>query len=144
MTVPFVLAEGALSPIQRGVRDYFTRGGSVVTIAVVLSFCVLMVGIVYVLTRRLAVRSGAAPSAKQLFRSGLDHVALTPPQRTMLIAVAAAERIDNPTVLLLSRPIFDHHVDKWLALKDRPQIDDKTRSIIRTARELRAALYPPR
>ncbi len=138
------LGQGDLTPIQRGVRDHFIEGGSILTAALVLAFCLLMVGFVYVVTRRMAIRSGTTPSGKQLFRLGLDGVSLSAPQRMMLSAVAIAERVENPAVLLLSRPLFDQHVDRWLGLKDLAQIDDKTRSKIQTARELRAALFPPR
>lgn len=138
------LAEGTLTDIQRGVRDHFVEGGSILTVAVVVTVCLLAVGLAYWLTRRLAIRSGAAASEKHLFASALDLVNLSTPQRTMLTAVATAERVENPAVLLLSRPLFDQHVDRWLGLKDRPQIDDKARAQIRTARELRAALFPPR
>lgn len=138
------MAQESLTPTQRGVRDHFVEGGSMVSVLLVVAFCALMIGLVYLLTRRSSIRSGGTPSRKQLFRSGLDLVPLSDAQRSMLCSVVSSERVENPCVLLLSRPLFDRHVDRWLDLKHRDTIDDRTRTQIRTARELRAALFPPR
>lgn len=138
------LAEGGLTETQQAVRDYFQRGGSILMAAAVIVVCLGIVGLVYWLTRRQAARLNTNDDPQGLFRFGLDRLPLTDDQRVFLSAVSRSEGLEHPTTLLLSRTLFDRHVDAWLDIRNQPRIDERLRTRIQTARQLRALLFPNR
>lgn len=138
------LAEGGLTQTQQAVRDQFQRGGSILTAAAVVGVCLGIVGLVYWLTRRQAARLNTSDDPHGLFRFGLDRLPLTDDQRVLLSAVSRSERLEHPATLLLSRTLYDRHVDAWLDIRNQPRIDERLRTRIQTAGQLRALLFPNR
>ncbi len=104
-----------LTDAQRAVRDHFTRGGSIVQVLVVI-LAVAAVFVVAVLLSHRQLSDGSAHNPndpQRLFRELLGRLELPTPQRELLIALAINLRLQNPTVLLLSRAVYDRAVEQW-------------------------------
>jgi len=139
-----LLAEGRLTETQWWVRRYFEHGGSVAAVCAVAGVCLLIVGLAYCLSRRQAAGLDRADDPQGLFRSALERLGLTADEQVFLSNVARSEGLEQPTAMLLSRTLYDRHVDAWLDLRHRTHLDDQTRARIRTARHLRGRLFPER
>ena len=134
---------GELTDTQRAVRDHFTRGGSIVQVLVV----ILAVAAVFVLAVLLANRqrsSGRADNPndpQRLFRQLLGRLELPTPHRKLLIALANNLRLENPTVLLLSRAVYDRAVEQW---EQGHQADGETSkpAIATPYKQIRERLFP--
>lgn len=102
----------------QSIRQEFMRGGSfgeviLAVLAIVVLLCV--VALVYRLQQRGQGRE--LDNAEKLYRSLLQRLELSVPQRDLLRRIAAAQHLENPTVLLLGRRIFEQYAQQALAAR---------------------------
>ncbi len=110
-----------LTQTQRGVRDYFQEGGSLLIVALVVLVIVGVVALAYVLTRtqKLAHEQHIPNSPGQLFESVVGGLELAPGQQRWLSAVAKDLGLEHPAAMLLSRKLFADYVTSWKRLTKR-------------------------
>jgi len=111
MTVVFWLPARDPEESLRIIRDRFQRGDSITSLLVVLSLFAILVFLVGWLSRRSskAGRASARDNPQRLFRTLLERLPLTTAQREWFGKVVAEVRLEHPTVLLLSRDLYDRH-----------------------------------
>jgi hypothetical protein len=130
-----------LTDVQRAVQEHFQRGGSMLTVLILLAVLTSMIIAVHLLTRRQERRRGAAltDDPMGLFRELLADLHLTTPQRKLLARAAKEARLAHPAVILLSSRVFSQHVESRSADHDRA-ITHADRQLIA---QLKETLFPP-
>ena len=104
-----------LTEAMKGVQRHFERGGAVGSaVAIILSLFALVL-LVHLLTRRdrSAQAGGKRSDPQRLFRDMLAGLQLTPQQGKSLMTISKELGLAHPSVLLLSRTVFDRHVKTW-------------------------------
>ena len=121
MPLPRQIAAGGLNPSQQAVRDHFQQGGSVTETLLVFSALIAAVLLLYLLTlwSRKKVQRRPNRSPRQMFIDVLSRLGLSPQQRNLLTGMTADLCLKDPTVILVSRALFDKHVEKWWAQQRR-------------------------
>ena len=121
MPLTWQLAAGGLTSTQQAVRDRFQQGGSVTQTLLVFLALIAAVLLLYVLTlwsrKDLPRRSNRNP--RQLFLDVLSKLGLSPQQRDLITRMGADLCLKDPTVILVSRALFDKHVEEWWAQQRR-------------------------
>jgi len=104
-----------LTEVQRATREHFQKGGSVVSVLLVMLGLALGVILTYWLSRQQqkVARNFRRNDPQKLFQDLMAKVELSEPQRRVLWSVANDLRLDHPAVLLISRTLFDRHVRTW-------------------------------
>ncbi|MFQ5492307.1 MAG: hypothetical protein ACE5GE_16475, partial [Phycisphaerae bacterium] len=122
------------------IQQHFQRQGAgwEVLLAVLVAVGIVLLAILFQAIQEGRRRTDVHRPAK-LFRRLLPKLGLTVPQRDLLRRMAADLRLDNATVLLLSRRIFDRQVRRWLERVPHPIPDADARLA-----QLAEALYPSR
>jgi len=104
-----------LTEVLRAVQRHFERGGDVgASVAIIMALAAIVL-IVRLLTRRdRSVQAGGERADPQrLFQDMLASLQLTPQQRKSLMAMSRESGLAHPSVLLLSRTVFDRHLKTW-------------------------------
>ncbi len=129
-----------LSPPDRleAVQRYLNREGSVRGLVLtLLGFAAF--GILVLILHRLhrRTRAGDVDRPRRLFRKLIPRLGVSVPQRGLLLRITSDLRLQNPTVLLLGRRVFEARVQEWLAVAapSGPQIE-------RRLADLADALFP--
>ena len=136
--------ESPLTEVLRGVQRHFARGGAVgpaVFVVLILSAVVL---VVYLLTRSSRPRSKTADRSnpQQVFRNLLARLELPPPRRKNLLAIAKDQALTHPSVILLSRALFDHHSAAWLNKREGRASSKGASSDLESIAVIRSILFP--
>lgn len=118
MTGILALHEPPLNPAQRAVWAHFQEGGSATVAAVVLLAIVFAVFVAWWSHRRVEPPKGKEDVADpwKVFNGLQRAMELQAAQRNLLGSVAQDLHLPNPSVLLLSRALFDRYVDRWQAV----------------------------
>lgn len=138
------LNEPPLNPAHRAVWAHFQKGGSAAVVAGVLLAIVLAVVVAWWLNRRVEPpkRKEDVPDPWKVFNGLQRAMELQRAQRSLLNSVAHELRLPNPSVLLLSRSLFDRYVDRWHALAPpRTNADEERTARETAAAQVRAALF---
>lgn len=142
MTV--VAQAGGLSPVQRGVRDHFQNGGSLVAVVLVMVVIALFVVAAYFISRSTERSASAVwrddPDA--LFNDLLHRLGLGVAQRKVLAQIARDRPLPNPTVMLLSQAVFDENVRRWQEGGGAPTNTDGRERALEPINAAREALFP--
>ncbi len=104
-----------LTEIQRATREHFQKGGSIVSVLLVMLGVAFGVILAYWLSRqqqRLA-RNVRRNDPQKLFQELMAKIELSEPQCRALRRVSDDLGLDHPAVLLISRTLFDQHVQAW-------------------------------
>lgn len=144
MTGNPVLHEPAFNPAQRAVWAHFQEGGSAAVVGWVLLTIVLAVAVAWWLNRRVEPpkRKEDVPDPWKVFNGLQRAMELQRAQRSLLSSVAQDLRLPNPSVLLLSRSLFDRYVDRWQAVASPRSDAHEDRAARRTVvSQVRAALF---
>jgi len=135
MMVGVLLQTDRLPDFFQAVRAQFNKGGTLGSMLIVLASLTALVLLAYFLNRleQKATTHTEPSDAQRLFRDLLVRLGLTEAQRQLLDAVAHDLRLKNPTVLLLSESLFDHHVQEWAGRQkvrttEREQVVSRMRS----------------
>ncbi len=126
---------GNLTEIQRSVRDYFSEGGSLLAVLLVMGLVAIVLLAAYWLTRRQqrhAERSEHLDDPGQLFDDLLGALPLATPQREFLSALVREERLEQPSVILLSPARYDRCVSRHQGRAGSSTGDDQLVEQIRT------------
>ena len=117
MPLAWQLAAGGLTPTQQAVRDRFQQGGSVTETLFVFLAMIFAVLLLYLLTlwSRKNVQRRPNRNPRKLFIDVLSRLGLSPQQRELLTRMAADLCLKDPTAILVSRALFDKHVEEWWA-----------------------------
>lgn len=133
-----------LDQIVKSIRQEFQTGGSVTAMLLVLLGIVALVMITYWLTRRQ--EQHAQPSvlddAHALFESLLGHLPLSDPQRHFLRSVARELKLEQPSVLLVSRQLYHRHVREWQEKNGQSGHPDRHSGPPAVAAETARVLFP--
>ena len=137
-----LLQLGQLTPVQRAVRDQFSRGGSLMDIAIVIAGLGGIIALTYIFARRQQRndRSVRRFDPRQLFDALLRKLYVTADQRRWLEGVASGARLDHPAVLLLSEKLFDRYAAEWASRHSRTSGADGSSDT--TAAQVRSLLFP--
>ncbi|MCP4247388.1 MAG: hypothetical protein GY778_10110 [bacterium] len=123
------------------VQRHFSEGGRWSEIGLVVAGLCALIGLgAAVLAVQQAIvgrKTRDVDRPGKLFRQVVAGLNLAPPQRDVLVRVAAMLRLENPTILLLGRGIFEHHAARWL--EEQP---DASRGQAQTLADLANYLFP--
>ncbi len=138
--MPTVLLQMTTWDRVQAIRDRLNQGGGLG--GLILAVCGIMAvfGLAALVYRLQQRRRGCdIDHPGKLYRSLLRGLGLPVPQRDLLRRITAEQRLENPTVLLLSRRVFQARAERWLAArKGRP---DEARQVEELARRLFPAGY---
>ena len=115
--IAVLLQIGNRSRIE-AVQRHFAEGGRWSEIALIVVGLGALIGLgaavraVQQTVTRRKTRDVYRPA--KLFRRVLAGLNLAAPQRDVLVRLAAGRRLENPTILLLGRGIFENHAARWL------------------------------
>ena len=130
-----------LSPLERleAVQRYLNREGTGLGLLLTLLGFVAF-GVLLLFLHRLhsRARSVDVDRPRRLFRRLLPRLDLSVPQRGVLLRIAADLKLDNPTVLLLGRRVFEARAQEWLAIASSAGPQDERRIA-----DMAAVLFPP-
>ncbi len=129
-----------LTPVQRGVKEHFARGGSLGAVLLLLAAIVAVVLLVYAITR-LRDHLSKPPrinDPKRLYADLLAALPLESRQREFLRRLAADSALPHPTALLLSPRLFDRAVQRW-----RRKAADTAGKWSDTVARTHRVLFPP-
>ncbi len=136
--------ESPLTEVLRGVQRHFARGGDIGPVVLVVLTLSAVVLVVYLLTRpsRPTSKAAGSPNPQQVLRNLLTRLELTPPQRKNLLAMAKDGCLTHPSVILLSRALFDRHSATWLKEREGRASSKGASSDAESIAEIRSILFP--
>ncbi|RME36443.1 MAG: hypothetical protein D6788_11585 [Planctomycetota bacterium] len=131
-----------LSEIQRAVRDYFTRGGSVLSALAVLLVIAGAVALAYYLTVRQQQPAQAMHRSDHevLFRKLMIRLGLNLSQRRLLARIERDLDPACPCLMFLSPSLFDEFVGDW---SRRQGASGEKVPVAEELRRIRRILFPP-
>ena len=129
-----------LNPPDRleAVQRYLNREGSIRGLLLTLLGFVAFAVLVLILHRLHGrTRAGDVDRPRRLFRKLIPRLKVSVPQRGLLLRMASDLELQNPTVLLLSRQVFEARAEEWqgIASARGPRLE-------RRLADLADALYP--
>lgn len=139
-----------LTVFQQAVRERFQEGGSILSVIAVVSVIALVLCAAYLLSRRIEQRGApeANASPRRLFKLLLTRLRLGRQERRILLSAARSARLQHPTVLLLSRSMFDRYVThrvRGSRVGAEPRHSESTqeqKTLAATVAALRSRLFP--
>ena len=135
--MPAVLLQITTWDRVQSIRQELIRGGSFGEVILAVFAIVVLLCVVALVFRFQQRRQGRElNNAEKLYRSLLNRLGLSVRQRDLLRRIASEQHLDNPTVLLLGRRVFERHARRGLATGNASP--DETRRI----EELADRLFP--
>jgi hypothetical protein len=111
-----------LEAIQRYLNREGTGTGFVLTLFGFAVFAAVLL-VVYELQKRS--RNGDVDRPGRLFRRLVRGLGLSVPQRDLVLRIGRDLGLENPTVILLGRSIFEAHAREWLTAGTRRREDEQ-------------------
>jgi hypothetical protein len=111
-----------LEAIQRYLNREGTGTGFMLTLLGFAAFAAVLLAL-YELQKRS--RNGDVDRPGRLFRRLVRGLGLSVPQRDLVLRIGRDLGLENPTVILLGRGIFEVHAREWLAAGTRRRGDEQ-------------------
>jgi len=119
----YVLGQVPFEQLREALSREFSSNGSALEIGIVVAALFGLIAVAWMLQRwQQKPRSDTGPfDSKQLFQELLGKLDMPEDQVQLLTTMAKEMRLPNPTVLLISRRLFDENLLTWQAQRKESQ-----------------------